>query len=171
LSISLAAYYLFRRWLSLGHESGLTLWVYFKSLVADPLFAVRPAYRFYWIGLFSVFKLLWAFPVAAAIAMWQNGRRRDVYSLFILMACAASQLLFAYDTTRMLTLGFLVLIISLEYLFTTGTGDFRRWAPWVLLGNLMVPQLYTASYVVEIMHSLPVTVLRMIIDKGPYWVG
>ncbi|MDD4052412.1 MAG: hypothetical protein PHR28_11020 [candidate division Zixibacteria bacterium] len=171
LGAVLLAYYLFRRWISLDGEIGLTSGSYLRSFIADPLFAVKPAYLFYWVGLFSVFKLLWVFPLVAVVAMWKNGRRRDVYGIVILMACAVSQLAIAYDTTRMLTLGFLVLIIPLEYLFTTGTYRFRQWAPWVLIGNLLVPQLYTAANIVEIMHSIPATLLRMIIEKGPYWVG
>lgn len=171
LGAVLVAYYLFRRWISLGGEIGLTSGAYLRSFTADPLSAVKRAYLFYWVGLFSVFKLLWVFPIAAASAMWKNGRRRDVYGMFILMACAVSQLALAYDTTRMLTLGFMVLIVSLEYFFTTGAYRFRQWAPWVLIGNLLVPQLYTAANIIEIMQSIPATLLRMIIEKGPYWVG
>lgn len=171
LGTTILAYYLFRRWISLDRELGLTLGAYLRSFTADPLFAVRRAYLFYWVGLFSVFKLLWVFPIAAASAMWKNGRRRDVYGMFILMAGAASQLIIAYDTTRMLTLGFLVLIISLEYLFATGAYGFRRWAPWVLVGNLLVPQLYTAANIIEIMQSIPATLIRMVLEQGPYWVG
>jgi hypothetical protein len=171
LGTALLAYYLFRRWISLDRETGLTLGAYLGSFAADPLFAVKRAYLFYWVGLFSVFKLLWVFPLAAVTAMWRNGRRRDVYGIFILMACAVFQLVIAYDTTRMLTLGFMVLIVSLEYLFTTGVYRFRQWAPWVLVGNLLIPQLYTAASTIEIMHSIPATLLRMVIEKGPYWVG
>ncbi len=171
LGTSLLVYYLFRRWISLDGEIGLSLGAYLRPFVADPLSAVKHAYLFYWVGLFSVFKLLWVFPLAAGIAMWKNGRRRDVYGMFLLMTCAVCQLAIAYDTTRMLTLGFMVLIVSLEYLFTTGAYRFRQWAPWVLVGNLLVPQLYTAANIIEIMHSIPATLLRMIIEKGPYWVG
>ncbi len=171
LGTALLAYYLFRRWISLDREAGLTPQAYFGGFNVDLLFAIRRSYLFYWVGWFSVFKLLWAFPLAAAAAMWRNGRRRDVYGMAILMVGALAQLAIAVDTTRMLTIGFMVLIVSLEYLFSTGAFRFRQWAPWVLVGNLLVPQLYTAGPIIEIMQSVPATLLRMVIEQGPYWVG
>lgn len=171
LSVVVAAFMLIRRWISLGQDLGLFAGTYLSPLLKDPLVMVRYAHQFYWLGFFGVFKALWVIPFIAAVAMWKNGRKKDVYGMIILMLCAAAQLLVAYDTTRMLTLGFMVMIVSLEYLFVFGPSTFRRWVPWVFLFNLFIPQLYTAAKVIEIMHSLPSNLMRMILEKGPYWVG
>ena len=166
----LAAYLLFRDWLSGSQEKGLSITAYLQPLLTNPFGMIRKACQFYWLGLFSVFKALWVFPVVAAVAMWKDRRKSQVVGMIILMMCAACQLIIAYDSTRMLTLGFLVLIISLEYLFRTDAYGFRQWAPYVFLFNLFVPQLFTAGMIIEIMHSTPMNLLRMIFGHGPWWV-
>ena len=165
----LAAYFLFRNWISSQLSIGFSAGYYFTPLVDDPLHWIRRAYTHYGLGLFSVFKLLWVFPIVAGISMWRNGQRDQALAMLILMACTMSQLLIAYDTTRMLTVGFLVLIVALEYLFKTNPYNFRNWAVWVILLNLAVPQLFTAAKIIEIMRSTPVNLLKMVIENKPWW--
>lgn len=168
--VTMAAYAVFRSWLSGAQDVGLSMTAYLRPIFNDPLAIIKHAYQYYWLGLFTVFKALWIFPVAAAIAMWKDRQKSQVIGMVLLMLCAASQLFLAYDTTRMLTLGFMVLIISLEYLFRTNAYGFRQWAPWVFLFNFFVPQLFTAATIIEIMHSTPSNLLRMIMEHGPWWV-
>jgi hypothetical protein len=171
LGVVLVIFVMFRRWLSLGRDAGMFAGAYLTPLLKDPMVMIQQAHQYYWLGFFGVFKALWLIPVVAAVGMWKGGRKKEVYGMIILTICTAAQLLIAYDTTRMLTLGFMVIIISLEYLFVSGSSEFRRWAPWVFIFNLFVPQLFTAARVIEIMHSLPSNLLRMLLEKGPYWVG
>ncbi len=168
--VVLAAYFLFRNWLSSSQEMGLSATAYLQPLLTNPFGMIRKACQYYWLGLFTVFKALWVFPIVAAVAMWKDRRKGQVVGMIILMMCAASQLVVAYDSTRMFTLGFLVLIISLEYLFRTDAYGFRQWAPYVFLFNLFIPQLFTAGMIIEIMHSTPMNLLRMIFGHGPWWV-
>jgi hypothetical protein len=165
----LTLFFLFRHWLSQGKEVGMTSVFYFGALINDPLLSIRNAFQFYWMGFFSVFKGLWIFVIAAAVSLWKGGEKPQVIGMVLLMACAACQLLVAIDSTRMFTLGFLVLIISLEHLYRTNAYDFRRWAIPVFVFNLFIPQMLTAGRYIEIMHSLPSNILRMIFEHAPYW--
>ena len=107
--------------------------------------------------------------MAAAVSLWQRGDRKTVIGMLLFFGGAASQLIIAYDTTRMLTLSFLVMIIALEHFFRTDAFEFRRWAPWLFLFNLLIPQLYTAAQIIEIMKSTPMDLLQMILHGTPYW--
>jgi hypothetical protein len=130
---------------------------------------IRGAYQFYWLGWFTVFKALWVFPIAAVVSLWKRKETATLWSILIITFCASIQLVIAYDTTRMLTLGFMVMILALLHLMQTNAFEFRRWAVWVILFNLLIPQLYTASYIIEIMTSTPVNLLKMVIEHKPWW--
>ena len=174
-------YFLFRAWISQGQQIKYTAGYYLNPLAADPLYWIRKSLSFWWLGWFSVFKLLWVFPVAAGVAAWRAGERQLVYSMLLLTACSFAQMAIAFDSSRMLTMGFLVMVLALEYLLRPAAGDapvegaagpdrgepggaadasgpvaesgVRRWAHWVLLANLFVPQLFTAGVIVEQMYS------------------
>jgi hypothetical protein len=121
------------------------------------------------LGLFTVFKLMWVIPVLAIIGLWRSGRRREVYSMLLLMACVCAQLLIAYDSSRMLTLSFPVVLLGLAYLFQSNAFSFRKWAVPLFLCNLLVPQLYTAAHIVEIMHSTPGNILMLVLGAKEGW--
>ena len=168
-------YALFRAWNAQGQQIKYTTGFYVAPLAADPLHWVRKSLGYWWLGWFSVFKLLWVFPVAAGVAAWRAGERHLVWSMLLLTACAWAQMAIAFDSSRMLTLAFPVMVLALEYLLRPVAGEaagagpapavlgpgaepppetgVRRWAHWILLANLFVPQLFTAGTIVEQMHS------------------
>ena len=73
--------------------------------------------------------------------------------MVLMLICSYAQLFVAGDTSRMFTLGFMIMIIALCRLLETNDFRFREWAFWAVLFNLMVPQIYTAFDVVECWQS------------------
>jgi hypothetical protein len=174
-------YAAFRSWISHGQQIKYTTGFYLSPLAADPLHWIRKSLAFWWLGWLSVFKLLWVFPVAAGVAAWRAGERHLVYSMLLLMVCSLAQMAIAFDSSRMLTMAFPVMVLALEYLLlpaaakddgpAVGEGEaepggapecapgpapetgVRGWAHWVLFANLFVPQLFTAGTIVEQMYS------------------
>ncbi|MGH7893742.1 MAG: hypothetical protein ACREQL_03690 [Candidatus Binatia bacterium] len=151
---SLGLYVLFRAWVA-SHTPGpmLDADLFVAPLRIDPLHWVRRSFGYWGIGAFSVFKLLWAIPLVAMHSLWQTGRRRDAMSMLLLLGCALAQLVLAFDTSRLLTLSFMVMVVALLHLFETDAHGFRGWVGWLVLGNLAVPDLYTAENIVAVMRS------------------
>jgi hypothetical protein len=85
------------------------------------------------------------------------------------MAAVWAQMVIAFDTSRMLTLSFPVMLISLNYLMRTKACCFRVWATPLFLMNLLIPQLYTAAASIEVMHSTPGNVIMMLFFGKPGW--
>ena len=73
--------------------------------------------------------------------------------MLLLQSCVAAQMVVAYDSSRMMTLGFIVMIPALKHLFEHNPFEFRRWAGWVVLANLVLPQVQTWKDRIEIMRS------------------
>lgn len=129
---------------------------YYLGLIANDLFAVlKQSYPLQGIGLFSVFKLLWVVPVVAAWHLWKSGKKWEVFSMLLLLGGAASQLLIAFDSSRLFTHAFMVMIPALVFLMQQTEIRFRDWILPVIAGNFLVPQLYTARNILELMYSTP----------------
>ena len=88
----------------------------YYALRDDPLHYLRMTAGRQAIGWYSVFGWLWAIPLAAACSMWRRGDRRGVASLLVLALATGSQLIVAYDTSRLLTLGFVGMVVAFEEL-------------------------------------------------------
>jgi hypothetical protein len=151
--IALGVYLLFRAWVSTQVSVLYDLSFYVDPLLSAPFVLFSQTAGVEWVGLFSVFKILWLLPILAAASMWSRGERTSVLGLALLLVLAWTQMLFAWDTSRMLTLGFMVMLVSLEHLFATGAYRFREWVPWLLVLNLLVPQL-AVTRVITPMHGL-----------------
>jgi len=104
-----------------------------------------------WLGLFTVFKLLWAIPILALVYWWRTRRRSEVISIALLFVCTWLQLLVAYDSSRLFTQGFLVMIPALDLMLGNNLFQFRRRIGWLLAMSLFVPQWYTAANAVVVM--------------------
>ena len=169
ICLALVPYYLVRHWIGSHGEVPFRAMYYLKPLGNDPLHWLKQSYPYWGLGLFSTLKLFWAIPLLAGLAMWQAGERRQVISMLLLLGCVFSQLIIAYDSSRMLTLAFPVVLMGLTYLFATNAYDFRRWAGFLLLGNFLVPQLYTAASTIETMHSLPGNILSILFQGREVW--
>jgi hypothetical protein len=169
LGIVIALYILFRKWVAAQKHVNLSLDFYFTPLLNDPLYWMRRPVQYYGLGLFTVFKALWIIPLTACYFLWKDGRKREIIFMALPVILASFQLIIAWDTTRMLTLGFITMVLALEYLFKTDKFDFRKWVPGLIVFNLFLPQLYTASSIIEIMRSTPMNLLRMLVEHRPWW--
>ena len=146
--------YCYRSWVASHQRELFTASYYLAPLPHDFWYWVHDSFVYWGVGAFSVFKLLWVFPVLAVGSLWRQRQRSEAVSMVLIVACTFSQLLIVVDTTRMLTLGFMVMIVALTHLFESNPHDVRRWLGWVVLGNLVVPQLNAANNVVEVWPSL-----------------
>lgn len=163
---TLGLYLLFREWISSQQTASYPGTYYLDRFLEQPLEIFGQSFLFQGLGLFTVFKILWVIPVAAAISLFKNGRQYEAYGMLILILSCMSQLFFAFDSSRMATLGYLVMIVALKHLFETNVYNFRSWAAYLLLGNLIVPQLYTARDIIEVMKSFPVQVISQLLSTG-----
>ncbi len=169
IGLALMPYYFVRQWIAAQGEVPFRAMYYLKPLLDNPLYWLRRSYPYCGLGLFTVFKVFWIIPLMAGLAMWRSGERRQVMSMLLLLGCAFSQLVIAFDSSRMLTLAFPVMLIGLLYLFKTDSYNFRTWAGYLFVGNLLVPQLYTAANTVEIMYSLPGNILMLLLKDKVGW--
>jgi hypothetical protein len=151
--LAIVVYGAFRMWVDSHMDVLYSASYYLNHLWNDPFRVFRRTLTFHGLGLFSVFKVLWIFPCAAFLSFWRNGRYSDIVGMSLLLFGAYAQLLMAGDTSRMFTLAFMIMIVSVVHLLETNAFRFREWAFWAVLFNLMVPQVYTAADVVEIWHS------------------
>jgi hypothetical protein len=149
-----AVYFGFRAFVASRAEVAFDLAYYLGPLRDDPLHYLRMTAGRQAIGAFSVFGWLWAIPLAAVFAMGRRGDRRGVASLAVLAAVTWSQLVFAYDTSRLLTLGFVAMVVAFEDLCDHDALRFRAWVPWLLLLQWVTPHVRTAQQRVWFMDSL-----------------
>jgi hypothetical protein len=150
-----ALYFGFRAFVAARTEVAFDLAYYLGPLRDDPLHYLRMTAGRQAIGWFSVFGWLWAIPGAAIFSMWRRGDRLGVASLLVLGVVTGSQLVFAYDTSRLLTLGFVGMIVAFEDLCEHDALRFRDWLPWLLLLQWVTPHVRTAQQRVWVMDSLP----------------
>ena len=144
-----------RQWLGDHFQIEYDSAYYWSPLADEPLFYFKKSWGESILGLFTVFKLLWAIPIVAFIMYRREGNRAEMTSLVLLLVCASAQLLVAFDSSRMLTLGFMSTMIAMLHLIRNNSPLIARWSFPLLAWNLVVPQVYTAGHYVEYMHSLP----------------
>lgn len=149
----LAIYYLFRIWINSHATVPLDFSYYLNPILDKPMRMFRQTFPYHPLGLFSVFKLLWIFPVLAVISYWKNKNYSELTGMGLLLFCSWAQLLIAYDSSRMFALGFMIVIIALCHLLETNRFNFRQYAFWAVGLNLLVPQPYTANKIIEIWRS------------------
>lgn len=151
--IVFAAYFLVRYAISLQFDIAFSTAYYLGPLTRDPFHWYRMTLPLQWMGVFSVFKLFWIFPALATLSFYQRGQKLQLWSMALLFACAYSQLFLAYDTSRMMSLSFMVMIIALRELFEHDTFQIRRWIGWVFVVNVFVPQYQVAADKMDSMSS------------------
>lgn len=159
-AIVFGIFYLFRIWVLSFRDVAFGAAYYFRPLLDDPLFYFKKSYGFQGLGFFTLFKALWIFVFVAILSFWKNRMTNKVTEVLLVIIFVWSQMFIAYDSSRMLTLAFPVMLISLVHLFKTNPYNFRSWGYLVLLFNLFVPQLYTAATTIEHMRS---TIYKLII--------
>ncbi|MBW1959573.1 MAG: hypothetical protein JRI63_13805 [Deltaproteobacteria bacterium] len=151
--ICFALLFVYREWMLTRGTIAFTTSYYLTPLLKDPFHWFRNSYTFQGLGLFTVFKALWIFPAVALVSFKRSKLNVHIAMAILILLGSLAQLFIAYDSSRMLSMSFMVMIILLEHLFKNDTFFFRSWVVFILILNLFVPQLYTASHVVETMHS------------------
>lgn len=169
IAIIIVFNYFYRQWVSSHRHVNLSPGFYLQPILNDPLHMIRLPMQYYGLGLFTVFKVLWIIPLTAYYYLWKDGRKKEVMFIALPVILASFQLIIAWDTTRMFTLGFMTMVLSLEYLFKTNQFEFRKWVPALVAFNFLVPQISTAGETIELMRSTPMNLLRMWVENKPWW--
>ena len=151
--LAFGLYYIFQLWISSFREVEYTTDYYLGSLLLEPLAIFRKSYGNQGLGLFSVFKLFWIIVLMAVWSFWKQRQLRAIFSLAILAVCVWAQLFIAWDSSRLMTMAFPIMIIALVQVFKENHFAFRSWAMLLLIFNFLVPQLYTAAHITERMKS------------------
>lgn len=152
--VTFGAYYLFRVWVDSHQTVTFSTERYLGGFLKEPLNMLRWTLDWQPIGLFSVFKALWVIPCLAAVSWIQRREYRQLVGVALLFVGAYAQLFMAWDTSRMFTLSFMVMFVSLDHLLKADRFRLRTWVFWAVLFNLLIPQLYTAGNKIEVWHSL-----------------
>ena len=148
--LTIACYAAFRSFVDQNAEVIYSLDYYFADFSEDPLKIFRQTLPFHGLGTFSVFKALWIFPLLAVADQIRERQWTPVVSFALLIGGSYAQLFIAGDTSRMMTMAFMCLPLSLLYLFEGNKFRVRSWAGWVFLANLAIPTVYTAFTEIEI---------------------
>jgi hypothetical protein len=137
--------------------------------VKDHLYWIKRSWPHTVLGFFTVFKALWVIPVLAGVSMWKSHRRQELLSMLIILVCVLAQMVIAFDSSRMLTLGFMIVIVALKHILETDAYHFRNWAGWLILGNFLIPQFYTAAHTIEYMYPLPWRLVQRFVLGTDIW--
>src|SRR5262245_25663385 len=131
--------FLYRFWVSQYVDVAYDLAFYFsKSYLRTTYASVRPRFA---LGLFFLFKLLWLIPAFVVGKAFREHHDLFVVVFLAILLCDVAQLVFAYDVTRILCLGFPLLLISAEKLKQFWpTRRFTTAVLLVLLANFAIPQ-------------------------------
>jgi len=167
--VAFGVYYLSRVWIDSFKDVNYDAEFYLKPLSNDFLAIFKRSYDYQWLGFFSVFKLFWIIPLMALYSFWIEKNFRTIFSMALLIVCVWSQQLIAYDSSRLMTMVFPIMIIALLEILKDNTFGFRSWAVLILIFNFLVPQLYTAAQIIEQMQSTVANVIDILFFGRPGW--
>lgn len=156
---------LIRDWIASQVATQFSPAYYFNPLKNDLFNWIKEATPFQWVGFFSVYKLLWLIPVLACVHWWHQRQWHRLMAIALLWGGVTAQLIVAFDTSRMLTLGFIVMLPCFAVLWKDNLYNVRAWLAPLILINLAVPQMYTAAKIIEHMHSVPEKLVEV------FWFG
>ena len=162
-------YYLFRTWVSSFRPVTFDFEYYFEPLLENPLAYFNKSYGHQGLGYFTVFKAMWIFVFAAVLSFWNKRMIRPMIEICLILFFVWTQMFIAWDSSRMLTLAFPVMLISLLHLFKTNPYNFRNWGYLVLFFNLIIPQMYTAAHIIEFMRSIAYISVSLFFAVGNIW--
>jgi len=165
----LSVYWGYREWVSSLKEVYFDMDYYFDPLKTDLLKYFKKSFGYQALGLFTVFKAFWFLVLVTVFYWWKTRQWHQLISIAILVGVTWLQMLIAWDSSRMMTLCFPIMIISVTYLKQTNCLDFRSWAWYLVVSNFFVPQLYTSGNIIEKMHSTIAKLAAMILLKDVNW--
>lgn len=159
-------YYLFRMWVSSFRPVSFDFEYYFEPLLENPLAYFNVSYGYQGLGYFTVFKAMWIFVFAAVLSFWNKRMIRPLIEICLILFFVWTQMFIAWDSSRMLTLVFPVMLISLLHLFKTNPYNFRNWGYLVFFFSLIIPQMYTAAHIIEFMRSIAYISISLFLAVG-----
>lgn len=141
------------RWIGglLSPATEYTASFYLGPMLEDPLRWYRESAPHRLRGALAAFNLYWLLPLIAAFHAWRRGDRTAVALLLLPIPLAWAQLLLAYDVSRLMTLAFMAVLLSAEYLVRTGAYRARGWLLWLGVANWAIPQVNVAMGTVAAM--------------------
>ena len=136
---------IYRHWVSINTPVEYDLSYYFSQKNID--FATSKIAPLLPAGLFFAFKLFWFFPIYILYKTFKNKEYSLSIIILTIIACDILQLIIAFDITRMLCLGFPVIIIAAEKLkMIWETEKFTRFVLILTLINFLVtPYIVNSS--------------------------
>ncbi|UCD62938.1 MAG: hypothetical protein JSW34_09265 [Candidatus Zixiibacteriota bacterium] len=168
-TVTLGLYFLYRELITREQQIRFSITYYFRPMAQNPWYWFYRSSGYKLLGFFTVFKLYWLFVIVAVTSMCKCRQWRQLVSIALILACAWAQMFFAFDSSRMLTLSFPVMVISLLHLLRHNPYRFRSWAGVVVIANFFVPQLYVGGKIVDKMHSLIGSILAMQLSGRIGW--
>lgn len=124
------------------------------------------------IGFFYAFKLFWLFPMFAIYYLWKEKDRQQLLFYTILLVGILSQLLFASDTSRLMGLGFpLILFSALKIKQQWGRELFLKRTFYIILINFLIPQYYVGQSAMIRFYPLPSSLILKYCFGIETWVG
>lgn len=128
---------------------------YFRPLLENPFYMLKNVMKSYYAGFFSVFKLFWLVPIFATGLCIKHKN----YSILLLIVtpviCAFLQSFIASDTTRMMSLSFLTIFFSVDYLRNFYSDSELAKIFFICCGlNFFIPQIYVTGDSMYVMHNI-----------------
>lgn len=168
-AIVFSSYYFFRIWVLSFKEVAFGVSYYLQPLLDDPLIYFNNSYGHQGLGFFTVFKAMWIFVFAAVLSFWNKRMIRPMIEICLILFFVWTQMFIAWDSSRMLTLAFPVMLIALLHLFKNNPYNFRNWGYLVFLFSLIIPQMYTAAHIIEFMNSIAYISVPLFLTVGNMW--
>ncbi len=122
----------------------------------------------FYVGVFYAFKLFWLYPIIASYYYFQENNKKQLLFYFLIISGALSQMIVAYDTSRLMGLAFpLVIFSAIKINEKWGTELFIKRTFFLILVNFLIPQFCVWQSTMTRFYSLPTYLLKILFwDKG-----
>lgn len=120
------------------------------------------------VGMFQGFKLLWILPILAAWRWFVVGRYARCFLYVIIIISAALQMMFAYDTSRLMGMAFPAVLFAAHDLRKSWPR--ATFAPriWFLIAiTCLIPQFYIGRRV-HVFLPLPYSLMSLFMGNDPF---
>ncbi|MFL5763928.1 MAG: hypothetical protein ACJ77K_08315 [Bacteroidia bacterium] len=158
LIIAVLPLLIYRSWIAERTPVEYDLGFYF--CLKNISFCIHTALPLLPAGAFYVFKLFWFFPVYVLYKTWKRKEFHFFYLILTIIIFDLSQLIIAFDITRMLCLGFPAILLSAEKVKTEWEPEkFTSFLFALTAFNFLILQYYVSSSGVSPLLPSPYTLL------------
>jgi hypothetical protein len=166
LALAFIPFLLYRHWVNQHQTVHLSLSYYLSK--GNILECLNVTLIYAPMAAFYAFRLFWFFPLWAAWNNWQNGLKLKSLWYALTLLLIASQLIIAFDTTRLFILAFPLIIIGLTDLTKSYGEKFITRKGWQLFAlNLLILPYFGGRDQVFHLHSGLYRLLIWIIQGMP----